>query len=327
MNNHLISIIVPIHNSESKLEKCINSLLNQTYTNIEIILVDDGSTDNSYSICKEYEKLDSRIISLHQKNSGVSCARNIGVHMCNGDYIGFVDSDDYIESTMYEKVLTLMESTKSMIGVCNYSYEDDNFNCIADYNCNNMTFDSNHFPKYMIDYFSINGFIWNKLYKRELIINTKGQLEFSNNIKMLEDNLFNYEIYHKNQKFLCVYTNEKLYHYVQYNDSTCNKKYNLDKLQYFTVRNKEIDIVEQKGLDSDYLKADYVFNFTKDKFKINYLNLTKDDNYFCLEKKYNEYLKNISFVNLNRRMKIKFLICKYLPLLISLMILVRKENL
>ena len=98
-----LSIIVPVYNVDKYLERCIRSILNQTYENFEIILVNDGSTDNSGIICENYSKVDSRIRVIHKKNEGVSSARNIGVDNAKGKYIGFIDPDDYINKYMYEK--------------------------------------------------------------------------------------------------------------------------------------------------------------------------------------------------------------------------------
>ena len=99
-----ISVVVPVYNVEQYLEKCVNSIINQTYKNLEIILVDDGATDKSGKLCDELAKLDNRIMVYHKKNGGLSDARNYGVERATGDYIGFVDSDDYIDAEMYEKL-------------------------------------------------------------------------------------------------------------------------------------------------------------------------------------------------------------------------------
>lgn len=105
MNPPLISVIVPVYNSESSLETCVHSIMNQTYKNLEIIIVDDGSTDHSGAICDKIACSDSRIRVHHQKNAGVATARNNGLAMSRGEYIGFVDSDDWIESEMYQKLI------------------------------------------------------------------------------------------------------------------------------------------------------------------------------------------------------------------------------
>lgn len=97
-----ISIIIPIYNVEQYLPQCLDSIINQTYKNLEIILINDGSTDNSGKICDNYAKVDNRIHVFHKKNEGVSSARNLGLEKCTGDFIGFVDPDDFIELNMYE---------------------------------------------------------------------------------------------------------------------------------------------------------------------------------------------------------------------------------
>ncbi len=111
MKNPLISIIVPVYNIEEYLPRCIESVLAQTYTNLELILVDDGSKDRSGEICDEYQKKDSRIQVIHKENGGSSSARNVGIRAARGQYLGFVDSDDYVEKTMYETMVRGIEST------------------------------------------------------------------------------------------------------------------------------------------------------------------------------------------------------------------------
>lgn len=111
----LVSIIVPIYNIEKYLERCINSIMNQTYKNIEVILVDDGSTDGSGKICDCYERMDTRVSVFHEKHGGTSRARNIGLSHAKGDFIGFVDSDDYIEPDMYETLLCYMDDEVDLV--------------------------------------------------------------------------------------------------------------------------------------------------------------------------------------------------------------------
>ncbi|HAQ0795523.1 TPA: glycosyltransferase, partial [Enterococcus faecium] len=96
-----ISIIVPVYNVEKYLKKCVDSILGQTFTDFELLLIDDGSTDNSGSICDELAKTDNRIKVIHKENGGLSDARNIGIEVAKGDFIGFIDSDDYIDEDMY----------------------------------------------------------------------------------------------------------------------------------------------------------------------------------------------------------------------------------
>lgn len=114
----LISIIVPVYNVERYISRCIESLINQTYINIEIILVDDGSTDNSYNICEKYAKEDLRVKLFHKKNGGVSSARNIGLKNAKGEYITFVDSDDWVKDDMIEHLLKKLNDNNVDISIC-----------------------------------------------------------------------------------------------------------------------------------------------------------------------------------------------------------------
>ena len=125
MKNLLVSVIVPIYNVEKYLRKCVDSILNQTYKNLEIILVDDGSPDNCGNICDEYALSDSRIRIIHKKNGGLSDARNAGLDIARGNYILFVDSDDYIDETMVEKLYEALEKEKAEMSLCSFVYVND----------------------------------------------------------------------------------------------------------------------------------------------------------------------------------------------------------
>ena len=124
----MISIIVPVYMVEKYLPKCIESILNQTYKKFELILIDDGSPDNCPQICDEYAKKDSRIVVVHQKNKGVSAARNAGLDLAKGKYIGFVDPDDFVAPEMYETMRGEMERRQVELAICGYDYFDENGN-------------------------------------------------------------------------------------------------------------------------------------------------------------------------------------------------------
>ena len=127
----LISVIVPVYNVEQYLDKCVESIINQTYKNLEIILVDDGSSDQSGKKCDEWNIKDSRIKVIHKENGGLSDARNVGLEVATGDYIGFVDSDDWIEPGMYERLFEEICRTDSLVAICDYSkYYEDNPNTL-----------------------------------------------------------------------------------------------------------------------------------------------------------------------------------------------------
>ena len=119
----LVSVIVPIYNTEKYLDRCIKSIVNQTYKNLEIILVDDGSPDNCPSICDNWARIDSRINVIHQKNSGVSAARNAALDLASGEYIGFVDSDDFIEPDMYSLLVQKSVDTDAGCASCGFVFD------------------------------------------------------------------------------------------------------------------------------------------------------------------------------------------------------------
>lgn len=167
----LISVIVPIYNVEKYLEQCIKSLVNQTYSNLEIILVDDGSVDKSGEICDIWEKADSRIIVIHKRNGGLSDARNAGIEIASGDWFMFVDSDDYVMNVFCEHALQLVEESLSDIGVFNYKFcWEDNFNiseeCISG-------LQENKEAMYQLLSGKTKNYAWNKIYKKELFKNVR----------------------------------------------------------------------------------------------------------------------------------------------------------
>ena len=167
----LISIIVPIYRVEKYLNRCIDSILSQSYRNLEIILVDDGSPDNCSIICEEYAKKDKRIKVIHKKNGGLSEARNYGIEASTGDYIMFVDSDDYISKDMCKTLLINALENNADIVVCNFKevYTDKvekiNKQCIK----GNLEVISNIevLYKYLLKTTIDMVVVWNKLYKRK----------------------------------------------------------------------------------------------------------------------------------------------------------------
>ncbi len=115
-----ISVIVPVYNVEEYLKRCLDSIINQTYKNLEIILINDGSTDNSGMICDEYKKIDHRIKVIHKKNEGQSKTRNRGIDIAKGEYISFIDSDDFIHKDFYKELMNLIEKNESTLAICGY---------------------------------------------------------------------------------------------------------------------------------------------------------------------------------------------------------------
>ena len=165
----LISVIVPIYKVEKYLNKCVQSILNQTYENLEIILVDDGSPDNCGKICDQLAQKDDRIVVIHKQNGGLSSARNAGIEIANGEYIGFVDSDDYVEKFMYELLLKSIKESNTMLSVCAIYYTFENGEKIVKIKDeHDRVFDFKDAILEMNTYKLFDMGAWSKLYHRDL---------------------------------------------------------------------------------------------------------------------------------------------------------------
>ena len=172
--NVLVSIIVPIYKVENYLEKCLESIIAQTHKNLQIILIDDGSPDGCGKICDTYAKKDSRITVIHQKNMGLSAARNAGFKIVKGKYIGFVDSDDYIAADMYESLVTAIEKYDTDISMCSYYKVENNIVSKAQYpEIKDCVYSKNEALKELLIDHKIQNYVWNKLYKKELFSNVR----------------------------------------------------------------------------------------------------------------------------------------------------------
>lgn len=221
----MVSIIVPVYNSEKTLERCIESLIHQTYSDIEILLVIDGSTDSSVDIAKVYEKKDSRVKAILKENEGVSKARNTGLELAKGEYIQFVDSDDYIAPHMCETLMKNVDNTQVSMVLCGYHHlflERDIIKSPKDgiylLKKNTETF----LQLYEAGFLNMP---WNKLFKREAII--KG---FDTSLSLGEDLLFN--LNYLKQVDQIVVINDSLYYYIQKNgQDTLSSRKRKDKYQ------------------------------------------------------------------------------------------------
>ncbi len=172
----LISVIVPVFRVERYLEKSISSILAQSYRNLEVILVDDGSDDNCPAICDKFQALDSRIKVIHKENEGLSQARNIGLRHATGDYIGFVDSDDWIELNMYEVLMSLLQKTGADIAICNRQVESgDSKDTPRDVDYSTiMQYTNEEALRLLVSSEGIIGnAVWDKLYRRDVLSNFK----------------------------------------------------------------------------------------------------------------------------------------------------------
>lgn len=216
MNNDiLISVIVPIYNVEQFLSKCIQSIINQSYSRLEIILVDDGSTDDSPQICDEFKEKDKRIKVIHKKNGGLSDARNVGIEVASGEYIGFVDSDDYIKEDMYEILLNLIKKYDADVSICNLYDVIDGNECIRNKENGIREYSRIDILKEILLDKNIQSYAWNKLYKKELFDEIKYPIG-----KKYEDIGTTFYLFEKCNKI--VVTSEPEYYYLKRADSLVN---------------------------------------------------------------------------------------------------------
>lgn len=226
--NPLISIIVPIYNIETYLSRCIDSILNQTYQNMEVLLIDDGSSDGSTEICDEFAKMDERVTVIHQKNGGLSSARNCGIDASHGEYIMFVDGDDYIEPDMCEKLHFALLQNKSEIAVCSINHEMEDGEAVLSMNDAAPLFDGTldreeYFLKMLGAGYWYWIVAWNKLYRKELFEHVQYPPD-----KLHEDEFVIHRLIFNCTKIAVI--SDRLYHYVQRSGSIMNKEFSVKRL-------------------------------------------------------------------------------------------------
>lgn len=223
----VISVIVPVYNAEKYIKRCVDSILMQTYENMQVILVDDGSTDTSGALCDMYAKKDFRIMVIHKKNGGLSSARNAGLDIASGKYIGFIDSDDWVEPDMYQSMVRCMEEMKVKIVRCgivrNREYELNGFalknHGIESYNILGLVEAANSVWE--------NGFMCNKLFSAELF-QAKPRIRFNTDIKYVEDQPILLDCFIRCGEMADI-TDTK-YHYFINPNSLTGTEFNLDKI-------------------------------------------------------------------------------------------------
>lgn len=251
----LISVIVPVYNVDRYLNRCIDSIVNQTYENLEIILVDDGSPDQCPQICDAWAKKDSRIVVIHKENGGLSDARNAGLNIARGEYIAFVDSDDWVSLKYIEYMIQYIIEYDCDIVECEYILTSKK--CKEDLNESALIsiHEVEDAMKLHLEDKMYKQVVWNKLYKRELInvLFEKG--------KYHEDVFWTYQIIEKCTK-VC-HIDIPLYFYFQREDSIIGNKYSikrLDEIEAFEQRYKFIEnyfpklkYIAQKGLINTYM--------------------------------------------------------------------------
>ncbi|MGO4184307.1 glycosyltransferase [Paenibacillus sp. TAF43_2] len=264
--NPKVSIIVPIFNMELYLDRCLNSLLEQSLSDIEIIAVNDGSTDSSLSILQEYTERDSRIIVINKKNEGVSAARNDGVLAANGEYIGFVDPDDWVNLKMYEEMYACAVEQNVDIVMCTYIREfgthskEKRFN-MPDKQLYLMDEVQTTMLRRLVgplkeevanpEYLDAWGTVWSKLYRTSLLKDNKVKFKDLSIIGSNEDTLFNIHVFYNAESFL--FLNRPFYHYWRTNDASITSQYNPLLVEKFEKLYAAIQsFLTEKGLINDF---------------------------------------------------------------------------
>ena len=295
----LISVITPIYNAEKYIERCVNSVTVQTYTNLEIILVDDGSKDKSGVICDKLAAADKRIKVIHKKNEGVSKARNKAIDTCTGDYVLFVDADDWLENNMIEMLYTAINEENYDIAVCGYNNYYENTN----------EYKEIYLEEYKEETFNVlisddskkyGGFPWNKLIKRGVI-----RHKFNENIHYYENLLFFLE--NCTDKLRYTVVSEPLYNYC-INDTSAvhSKKYSIKKASALEALDYVIPLLPEENVVKH--KFAYVCTYYE-----NLYNIKKNKMDTSIIKKYdknkNVYYREIkNSKELSKKQKIKLFV-------------------
>lgn len=307
--NDLISVIVPVYNVEKYLDRCVESIVNQTYKNLEIILVDDGSPDNCPQMCDDWAKKDSRIKVIHKENDGLANARNSGIEICTGDYVLFVDSDDYIDLDMVEFLNDLAIKYNADVSRCGF-YTLVESSEIETSNKNDGEIKIYNFSERMKDLMSgnhISGVAWNKLYKNDII---KTHL-YNKADGCSEDIMHNFRVYLDVDK--TAFCDEPKYHYLIRNNSITNSEFGDGAFAIIRAKQimidyfKEDDDLYQYAVNSFITSAFVVLTgcIRNDYFGEKYYELID------LMKKYYCFVMKSSLFSLNE--KVKIFMIKFFP--------------
>lgn len=313
MKDNLISVIVPIYNLENEIVRCIESIEAQTYSNIEIILVNDGSTDNSANLIEEIAKKDYRIKVIHKENGGVTSARLEGIRSAIGEWIGFVDGDDYIEPNMYELLLSNALKYNADISHCGYQ---NVFPSRVDYYYNTgriVQQDNLMGLKDLIEGTFVEPGLWNKLFRKDLFHNLLNNELMDLSIKNTEDLLMNYYLFKESSK--SIYQDICPYHYIVRKGSSTAS---------FMKINLSIDVIKvNEILVKNTADEEILYHVAIQRLVYSYINgakIKKNSSYnyeneyvdFC-RKKLGEYKNYILNGNFSLSFKTKTLLCSSLP--------------
>lgn len=267
---HLISVIVPIYCVEKYLNKCVESIVNQTYSNLEIILVDDGSPDRCPKICDEWAKKDSRIKVIHKENGGMSDARNAGLEIASGDYIAFIDSDDWIEQDMFAILINTLNKNNCDIAICNMRkvYKNKNISVFQN-TFEEHLYNTTEALALLIDD-RIRQVVWDKMYRRNAIKDIRFPVG-----KYHEDIFWIYQAI-GNAKSVAI-IDYMGYNYFQHPESVMGVGYSLKRLDAVEAKYERLEYVRHNFTDlQDRAVADFLLTCIYHG-QMSLLNLSSDD--------------------------------------------------
>ncbi len=305
MPNHLVSVIIPVYNVQDYLIRCVESILNQSYRNIEIILVDDGSTDNSPVLCDGLAKRDNRITVLHQANAGVSAARNAGIDIAEGDFVAFVDSDDFAQPDMLETMISGFSDGVDIVRCAYRKYFDDKSTAdVTD--ARETILESQDYLNIMFSDEALNSNCWCKMYRKSVI----DGIRFPISYKVGEDNYFNYQVVkNANKVHVC---SKIVYNYYINQESATNGDGSTEGwLQNIKLHSEIFDTERENKKICDTIAlafSSWLLAFYFVLIKNNDLNTE----YFLeVNRIMNKYFKILIHTNLPQKTKIKLVFAKY----------------
>ncbi len=302
----MLSIIVPVYNVEKYLNRCVESLLGQSYRELEVLLIDDGSTDNSPSICDQWAERDSRVRVFHQPNSGPSTARNFGLKEVKGSWITFVDSDDFLYPQCYEKMFGILQQSPSCdIGMFGFSCETEQGTILYESKFEqNKVFFIDDIINHIV--LPLNTAIWNKVFRRQLLENIRFSEEYRHN----EDLLFIVEALRENTTLIsCDYLG---YHYIKRENSLTSQAFNKHSIDEIECKDKSCEIIQRKF--PRFSDKASVWGFIARLNVYRKIIHVKNDECVCLKKSYLKWMREYFSHNshlLTKKHKIIFILINY----------------
>lgn len=337
MKQPLVSVIIPVYNAEKYLDECISSVINQTYNNLEILLINDGSLDNSLSICSKWKEKDKRVIVKSKANKGVSSARNLALHIAKGDYFVFLDADDYLDTNAIEQMINTIIETNTEIAFCAIQIFDDKHSVISSAYTNDIIDNETAIKQCFQKKESWVNTVWAKIFSRKAIIINRNLNLFNENLLVGEDYLWLMQILTKTatQKVSCI--NLPLYNYRRFSemyslsnfksDNYITKKIDLlnadlQVLEIFNqLNNKQLQKMAKLRFLSEFINGEVIIYYTKGYKHLNTYRKQFQKPFYGVLKS-----KNIPLQTIIKHAIIHFMLYFHIPRKILEVLITKAEN-